>query len=538
VDKRLARFQDEHTPRLNMDLAKGLAVKQVAQAIQYLDSVFRAAEKSFPPGLEYRGCVRVSPTEEYHRQTTRGGKNNRRMYDVAESDLYMVKFLLRYEGVDLEPRYMTLPHLRPGGYFMQRGSQFVVSPVLNDIVFSVTGDTVFVRLLRDRINFERSRHTYVVNGERTDMAYVIHAVIHKKKDGKPSVTAKHSLMHYLLAKYGFDEAWQRFAGFVPVVGEGEINWENYPPDKWVICSSTNIRPMRGRMKTRGTSQLRMAIPIEQYNNNLVRSMVGGFFYVLDYFPDRVKADKDWLNSTRLWRTLLGLLIYNEADGEGSIHEAMTEHIKSLNDYMDQFVLKQLHDMGYNISDFYELLVLIMTNFNEWSRSSGERVKSMYGKELNVNYFLFMEVSKRIFYSVYGLTQRLATRKVITAKDVVEIFDKNLKLSVGYQYINQNCVSTMAIPNDNMALKLTTLLVPQTTSDAAKSGLALDDPAIRFHVSIAEVGGYTYLPKRAPDGRRRLNHCVMTDSEYRIIRNPRFIPLLDQVREMTSTDQDQ
>jgi hypothetical protein len=49
--------------------------------------------------------------------------------------------------------------------------------------------------------------------------------------------------------------------------------------------------------------------------------------------------------------------------------------------------------------------------------------------------------------------------------------------------------------------------------------------------VAEVGGYSALPKSAPDGRSRLNPCVNFDAKGVITRNPKFIELLDGVQEM-------
>jgi len=60
---------------------------------------------------------------------------------------------------------------------------------------------------------------------------------------------------------------------------------------------------------------------------------------------------------------------------------------------------------------------------------------------------------------------------------------------------------------------------------------LNDPSKRLHVSVAEVGGYSNLPKSEPSGRSRLNPCVRIDDKGVVIRNPERIEMLDSIQEM-------
>lgn len=93
------------------------------------------------------------------------------------------------------------------------------------------------------------------------------------------------------------------------------------------------------------------------------------------------------------------------------------------------------------------------------------------------------------------------------------------------------VSTCSTSGDNMALKITNLLVPQTKSTKATTSTqtSIDDPATRLHASICEVGGYASMPKSSPDGRSRLNLCLNIDPKGRVVRNPKFKDLIDSVQ---------
>lgn len=537
IHQKLLDFIDSDTPALNPLTANGIAVEQLKHADRYLESVFRSAFSSntegFLPGVEYDKYTRDTSLAIFHRLTQKR-KNNKRNFDIARNDLYTNLYHIKFEGEPLPPRPIQLPFLSDSPLFTLRDSVFSISPVLNDIVFSLLKDGVFVRLLRDLINFERFQHTYVTSEGKMETISVVWAGIHKMlaKNSKKSRPSRTTLVHYLLSKYGFESAFQQYAGFVPVVGEAEINVDRYPTDKWVICTASGNPPMpRMRAGWRATS-IRLAIPKEHYTP-MMKNMIGGFFYVLDLFPERVQVK--WVHDERLWRKLLGVLIFPPNTNEGIIADNVDEHIRSLDDYMDSFNIKQLKELGFEVTNIYQLMGLLIENLNEWIVIWGDKINSMYDKELNVLYFLLISITKGIFYSVYALVQRYNNRKVLTDKDVNEILDRNLKPNLIFSVTrDQTCVQAASVSNDNKALRLTANLVPQSSNEVRRTKkVSIDDPSTRLHVSVAEVGGYTFLPKSAPDGRQRLNLCLEVDEYYRIVRNPKFIELLDDVQKRIS-----
>ena len=100
--------------------------------------------------------------------------------------------------------------------------------------------------------------------------------------------------------------------------------------------------------------------------------------------------------------------------------------------------------------------------------------------------------------------------------------------------NHGEVSTVSSPGDNKAFKITSLLRPQSESSKLgnkKDRGAMDDPTKRLHISVAEVGGYSNLPKSAPDGRSRVNPCVQMDSKGVVLRDPELAEILDPIHEV-------
>jgi hypothetical protein len=56
---------------------------------------------------------------------------------------------------------------------------------------------------------------------------------------------------------------------------------------------------------------------------------------------------------------------------------------------------------------------------------------------------------------------------------------------------------------------------------------MDDPTKFLHISNAEVASCWNQPKYDPTGKSKLNPCLQTTPDGTIIRNPEFIPLLEE-----------
>jgi len=132
IDAEVGRLISLDTPQLNADLAKGLAVKHLAEVEAYVDSIFRAVAKGFPEGLTYVKCERSTPQQEFD-EVTKKKNGSKRYYDVATSNLYMMVYVFKYRGEEIR-RFMSMPYVNDAGVIFLGGSRFVISPVLSDRV--------------------------------------------------------------------------------------------------------------------------------------------------------------------------------------------------------------------------------------------------------------------------------------------------------------------------------------------------------------------------------------------------------------------
>jgi hypothetical protein len=534
MDREFGRLMAEDTPELNPLTANGLAVEHMRYLEPYVDQVFHMISREFPDGLKYEGSRRCTPLEEYREASRK--KASKSTIDIAHSDFYLMRYDFSFEGVPLKPKFIYLPFVTDACIMHVNNSRYLVSPVLSDRVFSPGERNIFTRLLRARFYVERENHHFKMNNQRHTVQ-VVWSMIYNRPDKvkklKKTVNMNCSLMHYLLAKYGFTETFARFAKVVPVVGTLETITEvDYPPDQWVIAHtamSANAKPKGAQKGTYIPTNIALAIPREDMARPIVKTMVGSFFYIADHFPDRV--DPRYLDDPHGWVVLLGHIIFSGTLGDGKLANDIYAHIASLDDYIDELIARRLREINIHVKDVYELFAILIEEFNDRIRRGIKMINSMYEKELSIVPFMLHELIVLIFKMNFKL--KAAAKKGLKQKDIegaMNIIKTGKLFSLPKEC---GCLSTTSTPGDNKAFKLTSILIPQSKSHKPSSKgdrVVVDDISKRLHVSVAEVGVYSGMPKSEPSGRERLNLCVRFDETGLIQRNERFREMLDEVQE--------
>lgn len=536
MDKKLFDLVDQRVPKFNPRIAEGYAVRAMQFVEGYVDRIFRTAAVDFPPELKYLGGERCTPYEEYQEVTRRLGRqqnnSSRSTFEVARSDMYMMRYRFSFAGEELEPRYVYLPFVTEAGMITIRGSTFSISPVAADNGISVGTDNIYIPLTRLKITFRRQHHHFYCDGERQSPP-VVWSRIHQRKPMtgvKMLVKANPTIAHYLFAKYGLTDAFKQMLGVDVIVGDAmTINRDTYPEDKWHICTSAQLKPAGVRDRAYVASDIRLAIPRGQYNAT-VANMVGGFFYVVDHFPERVLPD--YVNDTRLWMVLLGLIYWGNSMGEGKLAEEVNTHMQALDGYMDAESRTNLFEAGVDVSDIYQLFVHVIETFSQRVTNAGNDVSSMYYKRLKVLYYVMEDLTKAINNFMFKVVA--PKKKALTARDVNKMLRDIIKPTIAMNINRDHIeVSSVSAPGDNKYFKITSQLALQTDS-AGKGGRKADspnDPSKYLHVSIAEIGSYSTMSKSEATGRKKINPYAKTDESGTLIRDPDKVELLDRVQAM-------
>lgn len=540
MNPKLIEYIKSQTPQLNPVTANGIVVEHMKEALNYVNSVIEAIAVAFPEGFTYDGCSYATPMEEYGEITR--PRDSKRTYDLARNDRYMVRFNFSYAGKTYS-KLISLPFVGEAGIITVRGTRYVVSPVLSDKIISVDQNgKIFLRLLRSKLNFDRMPRYYFANGIRETIQVVKSSIYNhsiKGKTSKPVIKAETILVFYLLCKFGLADMFKIYTGVEPIViDENQYEspddiYKDYPKNKWVVCRSMGVKPdtFKARMDYFPTN-VALAIPINQYKSNAVKSLIAGFFYVADHFPHYINTTN--VNDVNVWRVALGQVLWSSDISHGRLLHDINEHINGLDQYIDNVMVRKFASIGMPVKDIWELFYIIIERYNDWLFNSINNVSSLYDKEITILNFFFFDITTmfvKFFFKIIkasastdGLTDskiRNAINSTLFTDDIItKLVSKHGELSV------------VDSASDNRIFKVTQVIVPQ---DKTNKGMktndkpSLDDRRRFVDVSTAEVCTYTSMTKAEPTGWTRLNMHLEIAPNGSIIRHEDLRPMLDAIQ---------
>ena len=198
--------------------------------------------------------------------------------------------------------------------------------------------------------------------------------------------------------------------------------------------------------------------------------------------------------------------------EGFLHDKARDHLKSIDQYMDLITQQKLKSIGIEVTNTYDFLAHAVKHCSDWILQDSEKVSSMYGKEFSILNYVLYDITRQCVetnFAIHTAYRRSLTdaKRPLTFKTIEEIFKKKLKPGAIFRLTNgRPGASSIAIPGDVMAFKLTTLLVQQNSGgkNGSRRGGAAQSAANVLDASVAPTGGYLVLQKKTPNGRTRQN----------------------------------
>ena len=547
MDKTLTDAISAIRPKMNPIVAKGLATVQIPLAMEYLRSIIQTFSSStmFPDGLSFHSIERCTPQEEV--EIIAKKRSGKRIIDIAKNSVYMVKIKFTYFGEMLIPVYLFLPYVEDAGLMFIRGSHYMVLPTLADTVISIETDNILVALLCAKLKFERLNYTFLLQGMPVAKT-IVHSEIHneikrRSKNSPAAVNGKKSIaLHYLFAKYGVRETFKKYAKTeIFIGGFDEITTENFPSDKFAIAEFFNRDSTRKKYSgAANVSKIRLAVKQKDLNETTL-SFIAGFFYLLECFGGRIELE--YLHNPHdeeiMWKTLLGLIVFSNGLNEGDLLNRIEEHFRSLDEYINELDKSLLHASGVKVENVYDLFGWILNNYVEKTNNVAKEEPSLYGKHLGVLRHLLYDVIACLNNARFKLTSESAKLKngmKLTKEDIEKILRDSIKTDVIMSApATHSELASVACPGDNRLFKITNFIVPQSKS--GKSANNNHDRSISMkassalHVSKAEVSTFVNISQADYVGNNKINPYVMLTPEAKVIRNPKYIEMLDRAQEI-------
>ena len=550
MDSNIVRLLKDKALKMNPRVCNGFAYTQSNLIINTVNDLFQIISKNFPPYLEYCGITVLWPEQEYQ-ALTQCNRSSKKTVDIAKSDIYMTNVNFKLHGKPLSnPLKLKLPFIREGNIIYVSDSPWVVNAVLCDKIISVGLDDLFVRLSRAKLNFRKYTHLILVNGQSFNTQLVYGNIFNKKKKEQPNtqravVKANTTLGHYLMCKYGFRESLLRYCGItdkdIKIVS---LDQEVEETEEWVVFESSGIKLKTVFRSDYVKPDIKILLKKEK-RSILSESIISGLIYLADHFPHRIKHEYllgSVEDEKRLWLILLGYININGEDNEGKLYSLMTDHILSLDRYLDKLVMYKLKASNEfpelrRVENFYDLLVFIINNINTILFNSFDKASSIWNKDLEVLYYLLYDLQAAIFKTQFKLQSLVNKKGIIDEMDLKNIFNQaGLKEGLIYRIASgqHREMCSLSVTGDNKAFKLTTTMMPQTdtNSDSGSKGAGLNvqDPAQCLHASVADIGAFLNIPKGGPGGRNRINPYVNLQGNT-VVQSPLRKELLTKVQEM-------
>lgn len=504
--KTLASFIKNKTPKFSKFMVEGFVYHRLNDAVSYLDNFIRySCESKTSTHLKYLGYKELTPKEELKYLFN---KTTKMPHDIAENDMYLVKFLFQY-GEEPEPReyYFYVPFASKGNVIRLSGNRFLVMPTLADKVISIGERVIFINILTAKYNFDRMYHPIAVNNVYCSIP-VINSELYKNQSKKQPDTTKanSTIMHYLLANYGYTKTMEMLLGFVP-----KPVYDHAPEGFTILESSKN--PPKGYIQDKELyepTHIKFAVPNEQYNST-VGYCIGNLFYIIDNFPDRITVDN--LDEITMWRRLMGEIIHSGNYGLPYLYNKMYAHFNDLNSQFDTVTVNKLKDVKVNANNLMELLVVIFQNFNDWIMS--EETRSLYyNKSYEVESFVLSTLTSRITRIVLDINkEELRYSGAPLEKNVVDkIFKKYFATRAIFSLKKEKTyVTSIEYSGDHLYFKNTSM-VSRQESDSVNVKKADTNTSERGKLvaSAATIGSILGLSKKNPTPLIRMNPYVNVD----------------------------
>lgn len=544
-------------PKFNPYISNGYVMTRVDKFIHYVDHAIKLASKQFPEGLVYEGYKLCKPKEEFDEMTA---PKQGRIVELSKSTVYMIYIYFSLNGKMLGKRALYLPYFTQGGSMWIRGKKPVVLPVLADPAISVSGRELFVHLTSVKVTFKRLPYYYVIDGVKKD-GYVTYSKLHNhdpKTQSRAainyddSIKAEHALMFYLLSKYGLSGTFQRFLNTDIIAYEEDFPEDRIPvgltKDDFVICESLKIRPNTVKMLPIDyvSTKIKLAIPKSVYYldydkdsksepiaNEIAAGFVIGFYYIADHFPHRISLHD--VNSTALWRALLGHAVYMNNASIGKLQNDIDVHIASVDTYLDVNTIEALAEDDVHVDDIYQLMVYIIQNFSRILLNTD--VGSSYGKILMVERYLLSDIVEAINKMKYQLTS--TNGREVKENNITKNIGRFIQPEIIFKLVKADHPEVVFVDGscDSYAISNTHSVILQDAVARAKSrvkkNVSLHSKELQLHVSNIEIGSILSQSKSDITGRSKLNPYQKMSPNGRITHNPKFTDLLKSTSEKIS-----
>lgn len=505
----LGKWIASKTPKFNKEVVEGWTYNRLKNSEEFIDSNLKYTSlKRTKTKLKYLG-LRVIPPEEYIGLKFKGGSN--RTFDMAESATYLIEYNFQYGDEDQIRKVNVLNiHVRKGNKTVLGGKEWSVEPTLADKVISIGERQIFIDIGSAKHTFNRTIHTVFENNMFRNVPIIVGELYRNQvKRLDDTTNAKSTIMHYLLAYYGYSKTMEIVLGFVPKAMYGVDDREGK-----IVIESTGRAPdgFKGDQELYTKNKIMFVVDEEENTPELLYCL-GNVLYILDNFPGMITIEQ--MEDPFIWRRFMGEIIFSGNHGIPFILNQMNIHFKGLNYTFDVETNTKLRDIGVEADNLIELLAVIFKNFNKWV-ASGDGRSLYFSKSLEVESYVLSRITS-MFTKLYldiNKEELKSPNGILTSEEVDKAFRSHIReWAITGLRKDTLFVQSVEDTTDHLYFKGTAFVVKQESNSInAAAGGSNTSARHKLSASMATAGSLLYLSKKNPDPTIRQNPYVTIDPD--------------------------
>jgi len=430
MNRVLKRTMSENTPIINKKITDGTAKAVLSDIPMYLDGFFRSSLASLDPKIDFKylGFRRITPKEEYRDIILK--REGTIAYDLSHNNVYIIELRFEYAG-KIIARPLYLPYAKRGNIMVMGGANYHITPVLSDTVISPSSSGIFMRLLKAKLNFTSRSRYYIVNGEKVTGSVIYGEIL---KPNQKQITDRigrplPATSLYLLGKYGLMETLRKYGGISDMIITTDVNVNI--PEEYTIYESTGIKPRGLKAVPYIPHNMRIAVIGDNINKSFVNNLIFGVIYAMDILPELAIDATNIINSKAVktelsfWKIALGRIIYKNSFSVTRITQDMLTHFNALDGYIDTAINTKLREAGIVVNNFFDLLALLISKYNEWVLTSNEYNSNIENRYIDILYYITYEIVIGFNRVILSLNKRITKTNNIGYKEVAKIISNEL-----------------------------------------------------------------------------------------------------------------
>lgn len=506
--KRLLANASDLLPDFNDFLLLEFRNNKINQIRNYLDALFRESVKLFPDGrLKYNGWQELTPDERLEYIRTNKILNKR--IEVQKSSFELLRFNFEFEGI-IHPVFLHVPYLEHGAVWLSDTRYFPLFPIVERGGLHRTAHDIIIKVMRAPITFKRNEtFSFTTSKAKTFRETVLTVKIHQRKRGRGGKrTDRTPILLYHLTKHPFDQVMKMYGfdnGEISIVPTFDENDDKFS----YIMIKEGIY-----LKVLDTA----------FGNINKRRVIASYLMIL---AEHTKFELRELVATHLnyYWCALGKFTSPAITNAMLMYDAAKKHLETTDPLLDPPAQYQLSQIGINVKDIYDLLLVVFFNIDNWL--VGYNPTNLYEKKIGaldqIMAPLVTLINNRLFQIVNnkgeGLTQE-------TVKKFVNSASQHESWLTGNSAFRAN----PSICNDNWMIAIGTNRFRSLENAETKGGTGgrnMPVALLKAHPSQLVVESLLCLPPSNPIVSGNINAFLQIDEDGNIL-VPEWASELDRV----------